>query len=251
MSITGTRSLSWGFVVTVVVAMAILVSLGTWQVQRLAWKQALIARIEAGLAARPVTLTEALKQWRNGRDIDFLRVQMTGHYRPKPQFRVYSLLDGTSGWELAAFLESDDAGNVIVDRGFVPDDLKDEGVAAVPAGPVELTGVIRLHRGAKALFTPDNNAAANQWFWWDTRAMDIAAGLAPADVPQLVVHRQRAVDDPRWPASTGVDVSAIPNSHLQYAITWYALALVLAVMAFIFARNRLAGPERHDDQRDE
>lgn len=251
MSTTGTRSLSRGFVVTVVVALVILISLGTWQVRRLAWKDALIARIEAGLAAKPVTLTEALKQWRNGRDIEFLRVRVTGHYRPKPQFRVFSLVNGKSGWQLAAFLESDDAGDVIVDRGFVPDGLKDQSVTAVPAGPVELTGVIRLHRGAKALFTPDNNAATNQWFWWDTRAMDVAAGLAPADVPQLVVHRQPEAGDPRWPVSMGVDLSAIPNSHLQYAITWYALALVLAVMAFIFARNRLAGPDHHDDRRDE
>ncbi len=251
MSTAGARSLSWGFAVTVGVALAILISLGTWQVRRLAWKEALIARIEAGLAAKPVALSVALEQWRNGHDIDFTRVRVSGHYRPSPQFHLFSLVKGTSGWQLAAVLQSDDAGAVIVDRGFVPDGLQDAKLAAVPAGPVELTGVIRLYRGTRALFTPDNNAVTNQWFWWDTKAMAIAAGLDPADVLRLVVHRQPQAGDPQWPLSTGVDLSAIPNNHLQYAITWYALALVLAVMAFIFARNRLAGPDRHDDHRQE
>ncbi len=237
------RRLPLGFVLAVGTGLALLVALGTWQVRRLAAKEVLLARIEAGLVAQPIALPRALERLHGGADIDFTRVHLIGRYRPGPQFRLFSQFKGMTGWRLAAVFESDDAGDVLVDRGFIPDELKDTPAADLPSGRLEMTGVIRLHRRAKGFFTPDNKPAANQWFWWDMRAMTMAAGLAPADVPALVVHRQAQAGDPPWPRASGVDLSVIPNHHLQYAITWYALAIVLIVMAWTYARKNFAAPD--------
>ncbi len=251
MSALSLRRPPWRFSLAVAAGLIILLALGTWQVHRLGEKEALLARIEAGLVAKPVSLPVALERWHGGGDVDYIRVRLTGHYHPAPQFRLFGQLQGMTGWRLAAIFETDDAGDVLVERGFLPDALKDTPAAKLPDGRVEMTGVLRLHRRARGLFTPDNNPAANQWFWWDIRAMTVAAGLAPADVPALVVHRQHQAGDLQWPRSTGVDLSAIPNHHLQYAMTWYALAIVLTVMAFIFARNGFGQSDRQDNHRDE
>jgi len=245
------RRLPWGFVAAASLGMVILLSLGTWQVSRRFEKEALLAHVRAGLAAPPVALSVALDRWHAGKDVSYLRVHFTGRYRPGPQLRLFRSLNGMVGWHLAAIFESDDAGDVLVDRGFIPDELKDKAVTAPPAGRIKLTGVLRLHRKARDAFTPDNKPAANEWFWWDVRAMTVAAGLAPGDVPAPVVHLQPAPGDPPWPRATGVDLSNIPNHHLQYAATWYGLALTLAIMAFNFVRKSLGRSDGEDNHRDE
>jgi len=245
------RRLPLGFVTAASLGMVVLLSLGTWQILRRVEKEALLAHIRAGMAAPPVALSVALDRWHAGKDVSYLRVHLTGRYRPGPQLRLFRPLNGMAGWHLAAVFESDDAGDVLVDRGFVPDELKDSAVTALPAGRVKLTGVLRLHRRARGPFTPDNKPVSNEWFWWDVRAMTVAAGLAPGDMPKLVVHLQPAPGDPRWPRATGVDLSGIPNHHLQYAATWFGLALTLAIMAFSFVRKSLGrsdGDDNHGDQ---
>jgi surfeit locus 1 family protein len=234
----------------VVVGLAILVALGTWQLHRRSIKQTLIARIETRMTSEPVDWPVALDALRRGKDVDFLRVRISGRYRSGPQFHLFSQLQGQSGWQLVAVLESDGGPAVLVDRGFVPDELKDAAALRVTGGQVTITGILRLHQMARGLFTPDNDAAANQWFWWDISAMAAAAGLASGDVPEAIVHREPQTADPMWPKAMGADLAGIPNNHLQYAMTWYALAIVLAVMAFIFARTRLQAPDRHNNHRD-
>ncbi len=242
------RRLPLGFVLAVAAGLAVLLALGTWQVERLGEKQALLARIETGLAAQPVAL-RAPSSACTAPSISTSRAfASAAAIKPGPQFHLFSQLKGMTGWRLVAVFETDDAGDVLVDRGFIPDEMKDNAAADLPAGRVEMTGVIRLHRRAKGPFTPDNKPAANEWFWWDTRAMTIAAGLVPADVPALVVHRQSQAGDPPWPRATGVDLSIIPNHHLQYAITWYALAIVLIVMAWTYARKNFAALDARDNR---
>jgi len=245
------RRLPLGFVTAASLGLVILLSLGTWQVLRRFEKEALLAHIRAGLAAPPVALSVALDRWHAGEDVSYLRVHFTGRYRQGPQFRLFLPYQGMAGWHLVAVFESDYAGDVLVDRGFVPDELKDTAATAPPAGRVALTGVLRLHRRSKGPFTPDNRPDANEWFWWDLHGMTVAAGLAPGDVPKLAVHLQPAAGDPRWPRATGVDLSGIPNHHLQYAATWYGLALTLAIMAFSFVRKSLGRSDGDDNQRDQ
>lgn len=244
------RRLPLGFVAAASLGMVILLSLGTWQVLRRFEKEALLAHIRAGMAAPPIALSVALERRHGGEDVSYLRVHLTGRYRPGPQLRLFRPYQGMAGWRLVAVFESDDAGDVLVDRGFVPDELKNASATALPAGRVALNGVLRLHRRAKGPFTPDNKPGANEWFWWDLQAMDRAVGLAPRDVPALVVHLQPDAGDPRWPRATGVDLSSIPNHHLQYAATWFGLALTLAIMAFSFVRKSLgrADDDNHPDR---
>lgn len=251
MSAAAPHRVPWGFMAAVGVGLLILVTLGTWQLHRRDVKEAYIARVEAGMAAEAVDLPAALERWRSGADVDFMQVRVAGRYQPGPQFRLFSQLQGVSGWQLVAVLASNGGPAVLVDRGFVPDELKDSEAADLPAGSLEFTGILRRHRAEQGLFTPDNDAAGNQWFWWDTGAMAIAAGLVPGDLPAFVIQRTPQAGDPDWPRAVATGAAAIPNNHLQYALTWYALAMVLAVMAFIFARTGLRPPDRHDNQRDE
>ncbi|MFO1089133.1 MAG: SURF1 family protein [Hyphomicrobiales bacterium] len=202
---------------------AILVSLGMWQLHRLSWKEGLIAERTARLAMAPAPVADVIAAARAGEDVDHRPVTLTGSFGAS-SLRLFTTRGG-SGWEIVSPFTTREGEVVLVDRGILADEKRD-AIPAPPAGEVTLTGLAREHPG-KGAFTPPNNAATNQWFWFDVPAMTTALtgkSVAPDAVAPVVV-------DLATPSPEGLTalkpVIDLPNRHLEYALTWFALAATL------------------------
>ncbi len=220
---------------------ALLAGLGTWQLQRLSWKQGLIQRVETRSEATPVSLTQALGLWRETEDVEYLRVALEGRFRHGGEQHLYTIVEGKPGWRVVTPFETVSGMWVMVDRGFVPPNLK--GAETRPAGQIEgvvkLTGLARAP-GIPGSFTPANQPDQNKWYGRDLGAMaGVALGLQERSrlAPFFVEAEQMALPG-GWPKGSTTRLK-FSNRHLEYAFTWFALAAVLVVFYVIFLRNRL------------
>lgn len=203
-----------------IAGVAVLLALGKWQVERLAWKEAILADIAARISAPPVDLPNAVSE-----DADrYLPVALTGWIGDVALRVLVSQKQVGAGYRLISALDTG-ARRVLLDRGFVPVE------GAVPAPPEgEITVIGNLHWPDERLSaTPENDVAGNMWF-----ARDLAQMAQVLDTePVLVVARALSVPE-EGVTPLPVDTSAIPNDHLSYAITWFSLAAIWAVMTGIF-----------------
>ncbi|WP_174301289.1 SURF1 family protein [Caulobacter sp. S45] len=217
--------------IAVTVCVAILLGLGTWQVQRLAWKTALLAKIAALQSAPPEPLDVVLNRLgKPGQpaqgEVDFVRVQATcPTLQQTPTLHLYALLDGVLGDRLitACPLPGGRYSTLLVDRGFVDREHLDE-VSPGPALDGPIVGVLRRPEPATWLSLP-NTAARNDWHTRDIPAM-AAALNAPAPAP-VVLMLERPAAPPPGPRPAAIPTD-IPNNHLGYALTWFGLAAGLA-----------------------
>lgn len=230
--------------IAVVIATAMLLALGAWQMQRLHWKRDLIARFEARAAAEPVALKAALNMFTGSTDdARFLRVHATGRYDHERELHLYALRKGEPGWHIVTPLQTADGQRVLVIRGFVPDRLKEPRTRAegAPEGNVEVTGQVRYGETA-GTFTPDNDPSANRWFWRDLTAMQQAAGAGQGTFMLPFFVELEAPDHAaRWPEPHPFTAARLHNRHLGYAITWFGLAAaLLAIYGVLVFRRRKA-----------
>ena len=228
----------WPALVAATLGIAILLTLGAWQVQRLSWKQDLLAAVDERLVSAPEDLATVLAAEEAGDDIEFRKVALSGRFLHTGEKLKLNTLEGKVGWEVVTPLLSDSGIAVLVDRGFIPDDLRDAAKRISPDA-ASVTGIVRRHDTARGLFDPDNDVAGNMWYWWDVPGM-LAASAIPADAKVAPFVVQALPTDgasyPRPPEPR----AAFRNNHLQYAVTWFGLAIVLAIVAFFFARQQRA-----------
>jgi surfeit locus 1 family protein len=207
-----------------------LIALGTWQVQRLHWKENLIATIEARRSAAPLTLAEIEARYQSTGDVDYTPVTATGTFSHGGERHFLATWKGQSGFFVYTPLELVDGRFVFVNRGFVPYALKDP--AKRPQGQVEgevtVTGLARNALPQKpSSLVPDNDPAKNVFYWKDRDAMARSAGLrAAAEIVPVFIDAGAAPNPGGFPIG-GVTLIDLPNSHLQYAVTWYGLAAAL------------------------
>lgn len=230
----------WQVVIATVLGVALLLGLGGWQLQRLAWKEALIAERDQRLTAAPVSLDMALKDFDADRSVEFLKVKAQGAFQHDAELFVLTTEGGVPGFQVVTPLASREGVVVLVDRGFIPEPLRDakRRPDSQPAGDVEVTGILRRHVQNRGAFTPDNDSAANIWYWWDIPAMLAFARVAPDQrVAPFVLHIE---PDPKagktLPSPISVDEN-LTNNHLQYALTWFSLAILLIVMSGLLIRQ--------------
>jgi len=221
-----------GFLLAVLAALALLIGLGVWQLHRLEWKEDLLAAIERRVAQPPVSLDEALVLWRTSGDVDYLPVRLNGIYRHDHEQHFLATLNGHSGWHVYTPMQLANGRLVIVNRGFVPYDLKD--MSARPWRPV--SGAVGINGLARNPLTekpgwllPENAPADRIWYWKDFAGMAEAMTLAPEPLVPFFVDVSDT-DAAEGPVS-GVTRVSLPNNHLQYAVTWFGLAAVLTVTA--------------------
>lgn len=213
--------------------LVVLCGLGLWQVDRLAWKRALLDEIESQMAGEPVPLPEEISDpdaW------NYRRVTATGAFRHADEVYVFAAVQG-GGWHVYTPLIREDATPVWVNRGFVPDnDLRNpaERAEGLVDGQVTIEGIVRTDRQGNA-FSPENAPAAREFFVPRVAALSAAVGLSDA-VPVFVEADATPVPG-GWPKG-GVTRLDIPNDHLQYAVTWFGLAAVLLVIYVIFSLRR-------------
>jgi surfeit locus 1 family protein len=230
----------FGFTALALAALAVLIGLGVWQLERLHWKEGLIAEIEARSRGVPVTLAQALAIARQGHDPNYYRVRVEGrfHHDKERYLFAQSLSDGTPGWHVITPLETAGGDMVLIDRGFVSDALKDPSSRA--SGQVEdaitVTGIVRSPE-IQGNFVPDNEPEANRWFWRDLGAM--ARSMFPEGTVELApfyLDAEKSDVPGGWPEG-GQTRLEVPNNHLQYAITWFLLALGLLVIYAVYVRG--------------
>ncbi len=226
-------------------AFAVLIGLGTWQVQRKAWKEALIATVSERFAAPPVALPPPADWARLDPATDeFRRVRFQAELINDKEALVFttgsSLHGGDAGPGYWVFTPARVDGRIVmVNRGFVPEQRKDPATRAQGqiAGPVEIVGVMRWpeHPG---MFTPAAEPNKNLWFARDPADMAQAKGLG-AVAPFYVEQEQPPA--PGGLPRAGALQPTFPNNHLGYALTWYGLALVLAGSFAVWFVGRLRG----------
>ncbi len=220
-------------------AVAVLVGLGVWQLQRLEWKSRLIAERTAAVAAAPVTPPQTLAQ---ARALEFHPMIAEGVFlHDKEILRNAIGAKGDAGFDVLTPLREADGRIVFVNRGFVPTELKVPATrpAGQPAGTVRVSGLLRVPPETKpSWFTPDNRPDRNDWFWIDLPAMGAADGIAK--IAPFYIDADAAPNPGGWPRG-GVTPLALPNDHLQYAITWFLLAAALVVIYVVY-HSRGGGP---------
>ena len=198
-----------------VCGVAILIALGAWQLRRLEWKEGVLAGIAARMAADPGPVPDAPSEVAH----EYLRVRVEGALQPG-ELHVYTSSPPRGvGYRVVAPMALDDGRRILIDRGFVPIDAKD---ALRPVGPLSVEGVL-LWPNETDGFTSAPDREKNIWFARDTPLMAEALETEPI----LVVVS--ASDDPAAPTPLPVGVN-IPNDHLGYAVTWFSLAAVWALM---------------------
>ncbi|MBL0946673.1 SURF1 family protein [Brevundimonas sp.] len=225
MSDLRTLRFPWGLTLVSGVAFVLLVFLGLWQVQRLQWKQDLIARAEAAAELPPVSL-EALSQMP---DPEFRTAMLACDFQNQPYVELQSIQDGQPGVRLISSCDG-----WLVDLGFVP-----ETVSARPAGQSDpIPALIAQARRVEApgAFAPPPDG--NRFYARDTEAMSRALGVQ-GPVRPYVLFAMRSV----WPAWEALEPSPPPaafsNNHMGYALTWFGLALALAGFYIALLRRKL------------
>lgn len=234
------RSFPWVLIVSTLVALAILVSLGNWQIRRLAWKEGLLATIDARIHAESVPLSDALTKLQAGGDIEYLPVTVEGAFVPDTEQHLLSTWKGVSGWNIYQPLRLKDGRILFVNRGFVPYDRKVPATRreSMAEGDQAITGLARQPLAEKPGFlVPDNDPTKNEYYWKDLGAMAAAAGFQDEPVVPLFVDAGPYPDPSTLPIG-GVTNIDLPNSHLQYAVTWYGLAAALTGVVGVFLWRR-------------
>jgi surfeit locus 1 family protein len=244
-TVAGDASLRGGVMVpslAAAVAFAVLVSLGMWQLDRLAWKEGLIASLEQRLSAPPVALPGA-SAWSSlsAAQDEFLRVAMTAEFLNDREATVYTIgstlhedSGGGPGYWIFTPARLGDGAIVMVNRGFVPEGRQNPATRldGEVTGPVNMVGVLRWPE-RPGLFTPAGDPGRDIWFSRDSDAMAAAKGVSAA--PFYV-----ELESPSPPGGlprTGRLHATLPNNHFGYALTWLGLATVLAgvYLAWLFS----------------
>ena len=215
--------------VTIILSLAVLalfIGLGTWQVQRLQWKEGVLAEIDARIAAGPVSLPERPDKARD----TYLPVVVSGNFGEGTLRVLVSTKQAGAGYRLISPLATNQ-GAILIDRGFIR--VADE-MPPVPEGLVQIEG--NLHwPDDRRNSTPENDVAGNTWFARDLEQMADELGT----LPTLVIIRQMTPPEPRV-LPLPVTSEGIPNRHLEYAGTWFLLALTWSVMtlALLWRKKR-------------
>jgi surfeit locus 1 family protein len=224
----------------------VFVALGTWQVYRLQWKLDLIARVEARVHAAPAPAPGRAQWPQVSPDKDeYRRVALSGRFLYSKTVAVQASTDLGSGAWLLTPLQTADGDIVLVNRGFVgvsPVKLGATGAKDGAAGqPVDVVGLLRMSEQGGG-FLRANDPARNRWYSRDVQAIAAARGLGT--VAPYFVDADRASSQANAAAAPdaekpvgGLTVIAFHNSHLVYALTWYALALMAAAAGWWVVRD--------------
>lgn len=230
----------WGMIVTGIVGVAVLVGLCIWQIQRLVWKEGVIAQLEARLAEPAIALPKVFDP-----DLqEFSRVRIEGRFRGEIGLHGFTdapLLTSRKfigpGYRVIQPFDLTDGRRIMVDRGFAPVETKNQGGVAsrptpAPDGVVEIVGALRWPDvSSDQAYGVNDNV-------WTARDLSAMARLFRAEIVLVVAETSSAVGD--WPKADPIRAVNVRNNHLMYAITWAALAIGWTVMTgfLIFRPDR-------------
>jgi surfeit locus 1 family protein len=231
-------------------ALAVLLGLGTWQLSRLAWKQGLIAQVETRATAPAIPLPGRSGWARMTPERDeYRRVSVTGTFRHDLEAYLYHVAGDSrrqapgrpqgQGFFVMTPLVTGDGATVIVNRGFVPTDRRDpetrrEGLVG---GSVTVTGLVRFPEPRSAFAAADDDVRR---IFYTRDLTKMARLMGVAEAAPFSIDADATPVPGGWPQG-GETLLVFPNRHLEYALTWYGLALTLIGVFGVFARQRLRG----------
>lgn len=212
-------------------AVLMMVGLGIWQLDRLAWKTALIDSFESRVNEAPVAPPAAVddaEAWR------FRHVRATGHFLNDKELQLTGRpFEGNAGFHVLTPFVVDGGPTLLVNRGWVPLDRRrpQDRPETLKGGTVTIDGIVRI-AGQKGAFVPDNEPDRDIWFTVDPRQMAVHLGIGPVAGYYVDVLRPSA-------KPTELPIGAVPtiqvrNEHLQYALTWFLLAATLIVVYVVW-----------------
>ncbi|MFN0025337.1 MAG: SURF1 family protein [Parvularculaceae bacterium] len=231
-----------GLTAATLVALAILCSLGVWQLQRRAWKLDLVARADARLQSAPVAFDDALARAAAGEDVEYQPVFAEGVYRHDAEARVFGTYGGKAGVYVFAPLQRQgpegNATYLYINRGFAPQDFAEAAMRAdgLVAGNVRVEGLLRRaekKRGFEKSLAPKDQPTDNLYFSRDPATLAAAQGFA---VPGYYIDSFGRESFGAWPKG-GLTRVEFPNRHLEYALTWFGLAAALLGVFLAYSRR--------------
>ena len=228
------------FVGVMLALTAVFIGLGTWQVQRLFWKLDLIARVDARVHAEPVP-APAAADWASisPEKDEYRHVTATGTLEHGKSVLVQAVTERGAGFWLVTPMHLTDSSTILINRGFLPADQRNSTARAaseIAAGPVTITGLLRLSEPGGA-FLRSNDPANDRWYSRDVAAIALAKDIGSQVAPYFI--DADATPNPGGVPIGGLTVTSFRNSHLIYALTWYALAIMTVAATVILRRRRL------------
>jgi len=225
-----------GVTIAALIATAILVGLGVWQMQRLQWKLGLIAEVNGHMTAPPISLDQALKTSADA--MQYRRVALDGRFDNGKEAYVFTTGEGGEAvyHVLTPFL-TNDGHTLLVDRGFVPKDKLDPVTRVSVSAETHLVGVWRVP-DAPGAFTPLPDTAHRIWYSRDLKSIAAADHLQLA--APVLIEADATPNPGGWPKG-GQTVVSFRNEHLSYAVTWFGLAagLIGVYLAYHMSKGRL------------
>lgn len=227
-------------------ALLVLLWLGTWQVQRLEWKNQLIEDFESRATAAPIDLPSGDV----GPEMEFRRLALTGSFdHTQEVFMTGRTYEGNAGFHIVTPFTLRDGRIVLVNRGWVSETYRDpeKRPFTLVEGEVTLDAILRFP-GKKGYFVPENEAENGFWFTLVPAQIVAHLGLSSQAVTSVYAATIRTGDVVKLPIAARTKLN-LRNSHLSYAVTWYgiALALIGVYLAFHHQAGRLSFGRGHDD----
>lgn len=231
-----------GAIVLVAVIAGLLISglsaLGSWQIQRLGWKHDLIARIEQNIHAAPIAAPDS-DSWQQAdqKAFEYRAVHAAGHYLNDKEIAVAALTERGSGYWIVTPFQRDSGEVIYINRGYVTSTkrMAQSRASGQIDGETSVTGLLRLSE-PKGFFLRQNEPDKNIWHARDIEVFAERAGLD--NVPSYFIDanaEQNRADRPEG----GLTVVKFADNHLVYALTWFALALMVFAMAVFFIRHEI------------
>ncbi len=238
------------------------VTLGTWQVQRRAWKLDLMERVETRLHQAPLSIAQlgsATPPDQIGEQYAYQPVFAQGQWLADKTIFSQALTEIGSGFWVITPLQMADGSSVLVNRGFVPEGQR-SAVQSAPQGDVRIEGLLRASETGRG-FLRENDPANNKWYARDVKAISAALGLAnakPFFIDQGIPANVHVNADTPLPASatqgpwprSGMTVVKFHNSHAVYIATWYSLALMVLIAAWLVVRHERKKAQSPDSASD-
>ncbi|MEM9329854.1 MAG: SURF1 family protein [Pseudomonadota bacterium] len=235
------RSSSIVILICMVLGLSVLCSLGTWQVNRMIWKEKLISQVEERIRQKPVGLEEIPQDTLTKETHEYRPVTMTGTFDHDSEVYFFTTSkNGLPGWNIHTPMIYGPDNAVIVNRGFVPFENRapDSRLPGQTEGQQTVTGLLRFPLLEKPFGSLANIPDKREFYWRNVAEMSALMGASQGVAFLPVIIDAGEEPNPGGLPIGGTTIIAFPNNHLQYAITWYGLALTLLGVGGFFLYSR-------------
>ena len=211
--------------------MIILLSLGTWQLERLRWKSHIISTMNKHISLSPKEINASVIN--DIKNYNYRRVKLEGTYIYNKNITIYSkVLNGKVGRHLLIPFKTK-FGHILVNKGFIPKGYNIDLAFAEKAKNISINGIVKFQQKIN-YFTPKNNLITNEWYYINLDEIGKFLNIPLMDF--YLIEEDNPME--RYPVGSQYNLK-VPNDHLQYAITWFSLAIALSIFMHLLWRKNV------------